>query len=268
MFDIFKKDTQGQPKDVKYVRDSLLQFIKEQLRKAEGGEGSNIKGLQIYIASPPEEKHMYEAAVFFGEEDRFKNEEVQRIADDYAIDLPEQWMMDIRFVERLPDDAMKVPGIDAALFISTRKTSAQKTVTAYIKVRMGEAEKEVYTISSGAGKICIGRGKKVQTADGFYRENDIAFPEKSENGANRFVSRQHAHIEFDPESECFLLFADDGGVPPRNKIKVRSANDANPIKLYSTKLGYTLKEGDQILLGDSALLEFSYLAGEKNISNG
>jgi hypothetical protein len=44
---------------------------------------------------------------------------------------------------------------------------------------------------------------------------------------------------------------------------VRSANDANPIKLYSTKLGYTLREGDQILLGDSALLEFSYKKEER-----
>lgn len=265
MFDIFKRDTQGQPKDVKYVRDTLLQFIKEQLRKAEGGEGSNIKGLQLFIASTPEERHMYEAAVYFGEEDRFKKEEVQRIADDYAIDLPEQWNMEISFVESLPTEAIKIPGLDAALFIATRKKAVQKTATAYIKVRMGEAEKELYTITSQSGKICIGRERKVQAADGFYRENAIAFPEKTENAANRFVSRQHAHIEFDNESGSFLLFADEGGVPPRNKIKIRSANDANPIKLYSTKVGYTLKEGDQILLGESALLEFSYSAEEKNL---
>lgn len=265
MFDIFKKDTQGQPKDVKYVRDTLLHFIKEQLRKAEGGEGSNIKGLQLFIACTPEERHMYEAAVYLGEEDRFKNEEVQRIADDYAIDLPEQWNMEISFVESLPAEAMKIPGLDAALFIATRKNTVQKTATAYIKVRMGEAEKGLYTITSQSGKICIGREKRVQTADGFYRENNIAFPEKAENAGNRFVSRQHAHIEFDNESGSFLLFADEGGVPPRNKIKIRSANDANPIKLYSTKVGYTLKEGDQILLGESALLEFSYSAEEKNL---
>ena len=265
MFDIFKKDTQGQPKDVKYVRDTLLQSIKEQLRKAEGGEGANIKGLQLFIACTPEERHMYEAAVHLGEEDRFKNEEVQRIADDYAIELPEQWSMEISFGESLPAEAMKIPGLDAALFIATRKNAVQKTATAYIKVRMGEAEKDLYTINSTSGKICIGREKRVQTADGFYRENNIAFPEKTENAGNRFVSRQHAHIEFDNESGNFLLFADEGGVPPRNKIKVRSANDANPIKLYSTKVGYTLKEGDQILLGESALLEFSYSAEEKNV---
>ncbi len=265
MFDIFKKDTPDQPRDVKSLRDSLLQFIKEQLRKAEGGEGSNIKGLQLFIASTAEEKHVYEAAVYFGENDRFKNEEVQRIADDYALDLPEQWSMEISFVDSLPEEAMKIPGLEAGLFIATRKNAVQRTATAFLKVRMGEAEKALYTITSRSGKICIGRERKVQTADGFYRENHIAFPENSENKSNRFVSRQHAHIEFDNESGNFLLFADEGGVPPRNKIKIRSQNDANPVKLYSTRVGHALKEGDQILLGESALLEFSYSADEKNL---
>jgi hypothetical protein len=263
MFDLFKKNAQDSRRDVKSVRDSLLLFIKEQLRKAEGGEGANIKGLQLYIACSTEEKHMYEAAVYFGEDGRFKSEEVQRIADDYAIDLPDVWTMDITFVDNLPEEAMKIPSLDAALFVATRKNAVYKTITAYIKVRGGEAEKEIYTIHSNSGKVNIGRGKKVQTADGFYRENHIAFPDESQNESNKFISRQHAHIEFDPESERFLLFADEGGVPPRNKIKVRSAADANPVKLYTTKDGYRLEEGDQILLGASALLEFSYQAEEK-----
>jgi pSer/pThr/pTyr-binding forkhead associated (FHA) protein len=265
MFDIFKNDTQGRPKDAKAVRDALLQFIKDQLRKAEGGEGANIKGLQLFITSHPEERHMYEAAVYFGEGDRFKKEEVQRIADDFAIELPEQWNMEIIFTDSIPPESMEIPGLEAGLFIATRKNIVQKTTTAYIKVRMGEAEKDIYTISSTSGRICIGRERRVQTADGFYRENNIAFPEKSEDQANRYVSRQHAHIEFDNESGSFLLFADDGGIPPRNKIKVRSANDTNPVKLYSTKVGYRLQDGDQILLGESALLEFSYFAEEKEL---
>lgn len=265
MFDLFKNNIQGKAKDVKTVREYLLQAIKEQLKRAEGGEGSNIKGLHIYIAAEAEEKPMYEAAVYYGEENRFRNEEVQKIADDYAIDLPEQWAFEITFLDRLPNEAVKIPGVDAALFIATRKNAITKTATAYIKVRIGEAEKEVYTIKSDSGKICIGREKRVQTADGFYRENNIAFPEKSENASNRFISRQHAHIEFDNDSGSFLLFADEGGVPPRNKIKVRSEKDASPIKLYTTKTGHPLQEGDQILLGESALLEFTYSESEKEL---
>ena len=59
-----------------------------------------------------------------------------------------------------------------------------------------------------------------------------------------------------------MLFADDGGVPPGNKVKVRSAIDDNPIKLNSTHIGHVLRESDQVILGESAVLEFSYLSRE------
>ena len=52
MFPFFKKESNPQPVDVKTIRDALLTFIKEQLSKAEGGEGGNIKGLQLFIACP------------------------------------------------------------------------------------------------------------------------------------------------------------------------------------------------------------------------
>jgi hypothetical protein len=265
MFDFFKKNTDNSNKDVKTVREGLLHFIKEQLKKAEGGEGSNIKGIQIFITCPEEEKQMYEAAVYLEEPGRFKNEEVQKIADDFAIDLPDNWELSISFSQSAPPESKQVPGLDASIVILTRKNALPKVATAYIKIRLGEAEKKTYNISSGTGKIFIGREKRVQTADGFYRENKIAFPEKSDSDSNRYISRQHAHIEFDQETGHFLLFADEGGVPPRNKVKVRSNNEGEPVKLYSTKVGYELKEGDQILLGQSALLEFSYSADENEI---
>ncbi|HVE61877.1 MAG TPA: hypothetical protein VNA26_08660 [Chitinophagaceae bacterium] len=263
MLDIFKRNA-DRPVDVKTIRDTLLQFIKDRLKKSEGGEGNNIIGMQIFISCEPEEKHLYEAVVYIEDTERFKNE-VQKIADDYAIELPDIWSFETIFTETLPADALKIPNLDAALLILTRQRAAQQIITAYIKIRVGEAEKEIYKITSNGGKICIGRERRVQTADGFYRENKIAFPEANGNESNKFVSRQHAHLEFDNDLGCFLLFADEGGVPPRNKIKIRTASDANPIKLYTTKIGHPLQEGDQILLGQSALLEFSYKEEENNL---
>ena len=252
MFDLFK----SKPTDIKSIRASLLQFIKEQLQKAEGGEGSNIRGLCLYINCRQEEKHLYEGAVYADEEDRFKEEEVQKIADDYAIALPENWTLQIEFVDEVPPEALKASDVDAALFISTRKKPAVfHDVTAYVRVLNGQAEKEVYTISSTSGKINIGRERKVHTADGFYRENMIAFPDSSSNESNRSVSRQHAHIEWDSQSNAFYLFADEGGVPPHNKMKVRAVGGL-PVKLQTTEIGHKLQEGDQIILGESALLEF------------
>jgi len=145
------------------------------------------------------------------------------------------------------------------LFISTEKRRAiHKERSALIKVLEGEAENESYIIHSSTRKINIGRENKVHTPDGFYRENDIAFPGSSANKSNRSISRQHAHIEWNEDASAFLLFADDGGIPPLNKIKVRTA-DGNLVKLLTTEIGYHLHEGDQIILGESALIQFGYV---------
>lgn len=252
MFDFLKSRSH----DIKGIRAALLQFIKDQLQKAEGGEGSNIKGLFLYIYCTPEEKHLYEAAVYADEENRFKEEEVQKIADDYAIDLPETWTLEVLFVAAAPPEAIKAQNTDAALFISTKKKpKVFADTTAFIRVLNGEAEKEVYKIRSADGKINIGRERKAHTANGFYRENFIAFSAGSRHESNRSVSRQHAHIEWDAEAGAFYIFADEGGIPPYNKMKVRTEG-GNPVKLQTTQIGHRLLEGDQIILGDSALLEF------------
>ncbi len=257
MFPFFKKENNSQPHDVKTIRDGLLSFVKEQLSKAEGGEGSNIKGLQLFIACTDEEKHLYESAVYHHEGEKFKTEEVQKIADDYAIDLPADWTMEILFTQEVPQQATKAGNIPVALFVRTTRQSIQKEAKAFINVLTGTAEKEVYTITSDITKVYIGRDTKVQTRDGFYRINHIAFPPDSTDEANKFISRQHAHIEWDGESGTFLLFADEGGVPPRNKVKIRSVS-GDVVKLQTDRVGHQLKEGDQIMLGDGALLGFSY----------
>jgi hypothetical protein len=240
----------------------MLRFIKQELRKAEGGEGRNIKGINIFIACNAAEKHIYEAAVYIEEQDRFKKE-IQRIADDYALDIPVEWEMDIDFVVDCPPEALAIDSLSAAIFIRTKENAVQKSATAFLRVLNGEAERQEYEITSAGGKINIGRGKKVQVEDGFFRLNQIAFDAESANESNKFVSRQHAHIEWSKDNGCFMIFADDGGVPPRNKIKVRSALFENLVKLHSVGIGHKLAEGDQVILGESAVLEFSYRSEEK-----
>jgi hypothetical protein len=259
MFDFFKP---GKPQDVKAIRSNLLQFIKEQLQKVEGGEGGNIKGLNLYLACPDDEKHLYEAAVYADDENKFKEEEIQRIADDYAIALPAGWTLEISFVDEVPPEAIKASDVEAGLFISTKKKpGVLKNATAAIRVLNGEAEKDFYVLTSAASKFNIGREKRVQTADGYLRENQIAFPTESSNESNRSVSRQHAHIEWSNDTGAFYLYADEGGVPPLNKVKVRTKG-GQPVKLQTVEVGHRLQEGDQVIIGESALLEFTYTVPE------
>ena len=99
MFDFFKQQKDNSPKDVKDLRDKLLQFIKEQLQKTEGGEGTNIRGLYLFFDCIDWEKHLYEPAVYIEDEERFRDE-IQKIADDFAIDLPQNWALEINFDKR------------------------------------------------------------------------------------------------------------------------------------------------------------------------
>lgn len=249
---------QQKPQDIKLIRSYILDFIKGQLKKAEGGEGGSIRGLQLYVTCNENDKYLYEAALFINEPGKFKEEEVQKIADDFAINLPQDWKMEIIFNEDAPLESIRSNKVDVAIFISTQKKKAiHKEKNAVIKVLNGEAENETYNISSKNERINIGRERKVHTADGFFRENNIAFPDSSSNKSNKSVSRQHAHIEWNEDASEFLLFADEGGVPPMNKIKVRS-EDGNITRLLSTEVGHTLKDCDQVILGESALLEFKY----------
>jgi hypothetical protein len=259
MFDLFKQKDEASAPDVKSTRHQLLQFIKDQLQKWEGGEGANIRGLQIFLNPKEEERHLYEAAVYSDRPSRFKEEEIQRIADDYALDLPQDYNLEILFVETIPAEAVKAKELPVALHVSTRKQPTLTALTkAFVRVVNGEAEQEAYTITDKSGRVCIGREKRVQTSEGFMRENNIAFPSTSRNNSNKYVSRQHAHIEWNREAGGFFLYADEGGIPPRNKIKVQTGS-GDIIRLQSTHVGHHLQEGDQIILGESALLQFSYV---------
>lgn len=261
MFDLFKQKEEASAPDVKSLRQNLLLFIKDQLQRWEGGEGANIKGMQLFFSPSADDRHLYEAAVFFDAPDKFKDEEIQRISDDYAIDLPAEWTLDLLFVEVIPPEAIKSRDLPVAIHVSTKKQPTLTTLTtAYLRVINGEAEKDVYTLTDKGGKACIGREKRVQTDEGFLRENTIAFPSTSQNASNKYISRQHAHVEWNRDVGGFFLYADEGGIPPKNKIKIQTEN-GDIIRLGSTQVGHHLQEGDQIVLGESALLQFSYMEG-------
>lgn len=257
VLNFFRSEAEERPDDVKGVRHALFLFIKQQLQKAEGGEGGNIKGVSLYVNSSDADRHIYEAAVYLDEQQKLRDE-IQRIADDYAVELPANWSLDVKFDKDIPTEATKAPNIDVAFFVKTERHFIKQTATAYVRALSGETLEAEYTLQSGDNKFNIGRDKKAQSDEGYFRTNHIAFPSDSTNKENKFISRQHAHIEWNNDAGRFMIFADEGGVPPRNKVKVRSESSEQITKLHATHIGHQLQEGDQIILGESAVLEFSY----------
>lgn len=259
MFDFFKNSKdKNKELDVKELRDLMLQGIKEALQYLDGGEGGHISSIQLYAFPQVEELFKYEAALYSAKPGQFKDE-VQRIADNYAIDLPADWKMELLFVAAIPAGTVALKGLNAALRMNNDLPAAAVLYSSPIALTVlhGKAEQEVYIFEPGCQRIYIGREKDVHLPDGSMRRNTIAFFSDAHE-SNKYISRLHAHIEWDVKSAAFMLYADAGGVPPANKTKVRSANDETLNKLNSTQVGYLLKAGDQIILGESALLGFQF----------
>lgn len=253
---MFSFSKERQP-DVKSIRNILLRSIKEKLQQMQGGEGANIMAVYVFFNCTGANRHLYESAIYTNMPGKFRIDEIQKIADDYAINLSAAFKFEAIFTDRFPLQAEPINGIDAAIFISSNKVGLNnKQNNAFIKVLNGEAEMKTYSIEAASGRINIGRDNLVQAAGNYMRKNVIAFKATE---SNRSVSRQHAHIEWEVASGAFLIFADEGGIPPYNKMKVRTA-EGGLIKMQAIEIGHRLQEGDQVILGDSAVLEFSYSA--------
>ncbi len=257
MFDLFKKNKAEMPLDAKSLRDAILQFVKEELQQLDGGEGGHLKALQLFVNVNAEELFLYETALYSATPEKFQ-EEVQRIADNFALDLPPDWKLTVQYVTGLPSGVIYGKGIKVGLILKSAglQSPVESALTASLKVVTGKAEQELYVIGAGTNRVNIGRESTVQGSDGSFRVNTIAFPADALE-SNKYISRQHAHLEWDKTSACFKLYADEGGVPPGNKTKIRSVLDDSMHKLNSTQIGYALKDGDQIILADVAVLEFT-----------
>jgi hypothetical protein len=255
MFDFFK-NKKGNSLDVKSLRDVILQAVKSALQQMDGGEGAGMEALTLFAAPLPEERFLYETALYTNDPEKFRAE-IQRIADNFALDLPLKWKFDIQFTAELPPGIIWHNDIKIGIAFKSRQVlPVSGALSARLTVLSGIAEQEMYEIGAGTKRINIGREKNVQAADGSFRANAIVFPADVYEG-NKYVSRQHAHLEWDEKSICFLLYADEGGVPPANKTKIRTSADEMVHKLNSTEVGYPLRDGDQIILGESVVMEFT-----------
>ncbi|RYY40464.1 MAG: FHA domain-containing protein [Chitinophagaceae bacterium] len=251
LFDRLRNDTS----DAKSIREDLLYALRTRLASFQGNEARGLRNIIIYLAPPAEQRSLFEAALLVHEPGRFR-EELLRVAQDYDVALPEGWELKTEFVEILPEEAGRLEGMPVALLLHSGQRPGPAVRSARIRVLVGDTGGEEYPLTSGGDRVNIGREGKVQLPDGFVRINAIAFHGDSKAEANRFVSRQHAHISYDASLGQFVLFADAGGLPPHNKTKVKSLGAETAVKLQSAEVPHLLRNGDQIMLGNTALLEF------------
>ncbi len=131
---------------------------------------------------------------------------------------------------------------------------------ARLLVRQGTAN--VAEIRLDKPRTNIGRVVDVYRAQGIFRRNDLVFAEDTE--INRSVSREHAHVTFDPATGEYRLFNDRwyarGGPPmPPEPGEAPGpgawiVRDGMSQEVHRTSRGVKLQPGDEIHFGRAVVV--------------
>jgi len=160
--------------------------------------------------------------------------------EENKVEYPARLKVDVELVDSLPPDVSE-RGFDVS-YSNTPTPPGPDNLLVQLTILSGNAEKTQYEFAKQ--RINIGRLAEVLNADmHMVRRNDIALKDDS-SPENSTVSRAHAHIEHDPDSNRFRLF-DDGSA--RGTTVIRDGS-VLPVPQGNSK-GILLQPGDELVLG-------------------
>lgn len=186
--------------------------------------------------------------------DSFRNELARRLYDEQRITFRE--IRVTRLQGNLGSDAQELlPGVYVTI-------GSYTTPGAIVKARLetipgyGSTLEPFYLLEPGKS-YNIGVGSMALLDNGALRRNDIAVDDNvrsQEYERNKYVSRNHAHIEY--VNEHFVLYVDKGGLRSAGK-RTAVARGENTFPLEDTLIPFPLEDGDMIVLSRAVRILFT-----------
>jgi hypothetical protein len=233
----------AQGMDLLEIRREILHDIRDHIEPK--GEGKNVfpyNDVQINIAAADRTHQALLEGALGG--DKELEQTISALLNEAGCPLPAAFSVTVSVTE---DPAIALTGHPFHIDYSHVKSAAKNTghhsrPNAKLTVLRGQADPNEYTISSD--RINLGRLKEVVSAkDGLRRRNDIAFAETETT-----VSREHAHLRYDPASGKFRLY---------DAMSQHGTNVFREGRRFTVPKGLTrglpLQSGDEIHLGAARL---------------
>ena len=201
--------------------------------------------VRVFLPNP-ERRRSYE--LVFTEADSLTRD-IKSHFEENKVEYPARFKVDVELVDSLPLDVSQ-RGFEVTYSNPPAAAPGADTIPIRLTILVGNAERNQYDFAKQ--RINIGRLAEVLDSDmRTVRRNDIALKDDStiENSA---VSRAHAHIEYDPDSNRFRLF-DDGSA--RGTTVIRDGS-VIPVPQGNSK-GILLQPGDEIILA-KVRIRFEY----------
>jgi len=242
-----------EPPELAEIRLALLDQIREKSYRLGGRKVFPFDLLRVELRGAEEARQSVFSGQFFR---KYLEQEVRGALVAAGCKYPENLRVEVRATAELPRPDEPWLVVEAA----SQKPAGAARPAARLVVREGTAN--VPEIRLDKARTNIGRVVDVYRSQGIYRRNDLVFGEDTE--INRSVSREHAHITFDPATGEYRLFNDRwyprGAAPPVAAAGEAAGpgawivRDGMSQEVHRTSRGVKLESGDEIHFGRAVVM--------------
>jgi hypothetical protein len=227
----------------------IARDIESQIQPVKAGYVFPHRRIVVLICAAAREKR---EALQMAFESQKLEEDIRQVLRDSECDVPDDLTVSLKFTSR-PGPQWRNPVFQVKYSRQPQRPSVEDRpvaeppprVAASLRVIRGTAARTTYPLVKDV--TWIGRGGSTATARTNHA-NDVVF-EDSEDPVNSTISRRHARIVYEPESQAYVLY-DEASL--RGTSIVRGGRTS---RLASGPRGRRLASGDQIVLG-KAVIEF------------
>ncbi len=243
-----------EPPELAEIRLALLDQIREKSYRLGGRKVFPFDLLRVELRGAEEARQSVFSGQFFR---RYLEQEVRGALVADGCRYPENLRVEVRATADLPQPDQPWLTVEVA---SQQPAGAARPV-ARLVVRQGSAN--LPEIRLDKVRTNIGRVVDVYRSEGIYRRNDLVFAEDTD--INRSVSREHAHITYDPATGEYRLFNDRwyarAGAPSTPVAGDLAGGPAAWIvrdgmsqEVHRTSRGVKLQPGDEIHFGRAVVM--------------
>jgi len=242
-----------EPPELAEIRLALLDQIREKMQTLGGRKVFPFDLLRVELRGAEESRQSVFSGQFFR---RYLEQEVRGALTAAGSKYPENLRVEVTATADLPKPDEPWLVVEA----SSQRPAGVARAAARLIIRQGTAN--VSEMRLDKPRTNIGRVLDVYRSQGIYRRNDLVFAEDTD--INRSVSREHAHISYDPSTGEYRLFNDRwyvrGGAPipaPAGEAAGPGAwivRDGMSQEVHRTNRGVKLQAGDEIHLGRAILI--------------
>ncbi|HYW43123.1 MAG TPA: FHA domain-containing protein [Bryobacteraceae bacterium] len=233
-----------EPEELAEIRLAVLDKVREKSYRSGGRKVFPYDLLRIELRGVEEGRQAIFAGRFF---QKYLEQELRNALRDAGCRFPDDLRLDVKASAGLPKRGEPWLVVELA---SQERAGGSAHAVGKLVVREGSANAPEVRLDKA--RTNIGRVVDVYRAEGLFRRNDLAFAEDTE--INRSVSREHAHIQFDPRTGEYRLYNDRWYPrPSAGECGTWIVRDGMSQEVHRTARGTKLEPGDEIHFGQAVV---------------